>query len=91
MFENLNKEDHEKNLKKIAEREEIERLTKEAMALKDQNEKKQLDKKRVGFGSGDEVVEDQGVIEANNKKREEIEKMVVSQESWEKSGKTDVP
>jgi len=31
------------------------------------------------------------VIEANNKKREEIEKMVVSQESWEKSGKTDVP
>jgi len=57
MFENLNKEDHEKNLKKIADREEIERLTKEAMALKDQNEKK-LDKKRVGFGSGDEVVED---------------------------------
>ena len=91
MFENLNKEDHEKNLKKIADREEIERLTKEAMALKNQNQMKQLDKKRVGFGSGDEVVEDQGVIEANNKKREEIEKMVVSQESWEKSGKTDVP
>jgi len=39
MFENLNKEDHEKNLKKIADREEIERLTKEAMALKDQNKK----------------------------------------------------